>query len=57
MKGEIEPFLDMVMSMLIYSSLPELFWGYALEISVYILKLVPSKYVSKISTELWRAKT
>ena len=46
--------LDMVRSMLSYSSLPESFWGYALETAAYILNLVPSKSVSKTPTELWK---
>ena len=44
--------LDMVRSMLSYSSLPVSFWGYALETAMYILNLVPSKSVLKIPTEL-----
>ena len=44
--------LDMVMSMLSYSSL---FWGYALETTIYTLRLVPSKSVSKTPTKLWKA--
>ena len=39
--------------MLSYSSLPVLFWGYALETAMYILNLVPSKSVPKTSTKLW----
>ena len=46
--------LDMVRSMLSYSSLPESFWGYALETAAYILNLVPFKSVSKTPTELWK---
>ena len=38
--------LDMVRSMMSYVSLPNFFWGHALEISQYILNLVPSKAVS-----------
>ena len=48
--------LDMVRSMLSYSSLPESFWGYALETVAYILNLVPSKSVSKTPTELWKGR-
>ena len=48
--------LDMVRSMLSYSSLPESFWGYALETAAYILNLVPSKSVSKTPTELWKGR-
>ena len=43
----------MVKSMLCYSSLPKLFWGYQKTI-VYILNLVPYKSVSKTPTELWK---
>ena len=46
--------LDMVRSMLSYSSLPKSFWGYALETAAYILNLVPSKSVSKTPIELWK---
>ena len=48
--------LDMARSMLSYSSLPESFWGYALETTTYILNLVPSKSVSKTPTELWKGR-
>ena len=48
--------LDMVRSMLSYSSLPELFWGYALETAAYKLNLVPSKSVSKTPTKLWKGR-
>ena len=48
--------LDMVRSMLSYSSLPESFWGYALKTAAYILNLVPSKFVSKTPTELWKGR-
>ena len=48
--------LDMVRSMLSYSSLPMSFWGYALETAMYLLNLVPSKSVSKTPTELWNGR-
>ena len=48
--------LDMVRSMLNYSSLPESLWGYALETTIYILNLVSSKSVSKTTTELWKGR-
>ena len=48
--------LDMVRSMLSYSSSPESLWGYALETAAYILNLVPSKSVSKTPTELWKGR-
>ena len=43
----------MVRSMLSYSSLPILFYGYALETATYLLNLIPSKSVSKTPIELW----
>ena len=46
----------MVRSMLSYSSLPILFWGYALETATYLLNLIPSKVVSKTPTELWNGR-
>ena len=46
--------LDMVKLMLCYSSLPKLFWGYALETIIYILNLVLAKFVSKTPIELWK---
>ena len=36
-----------------YASLPDSFWGYALETTQYILNLVPSKVVSTTPNELW----
>ena len=48
--------LNMVRSMLSYSSLPISFWGYALETATYLLNLIPSKLVSKIPTELWNGR-
>ena len=48
--------LDMVRSMLSYSSLPISFWGYALETVTYLLNLIPSKSVSKTPTELWNGR-
>ena len=35
--------LDMVRSMMSYSTLPISFWGYSLQTAVYILNVVPSK--------------
>ncbi|KAL8541817.1 hypothetical protein ACS0TY_002897 [Phlomoides rotata] len=43
----------MVRSMMSYSDLPKSFWGYVLEITAYILNLVPSKSVPKTPSELW----
>ena len=48
--------LDMVRSMLSYSSLLISFWGYALETSTYLLNLIPSKSISKTPTELWNGR-
>ena len=39
--------------MMSYTSLPNPFWGHALETTQYILNLVPSKAVSTILKELW----
>ena len=39
--------LDMVRSIMSYVSLPNFFWGHALETTQYILNLVPSKAVRK----------
>ncbi|KAH9670955.1 hypothetical protein KPL70_017162 [Citrus sinensis] len=48
--------LDMVRSMLSYSSLLISFWGLALETAVYLLNLVPSKSVPKTLIELWSGR-
>lgn len=45
--------LDMVRSMLSYSTLPISFWGYALQTAIYILNVVPSKSVPETPYELW----
>ena len=45
--------LDMVRSMMSYSSLPISFWGCSLQIAVYILNVVPSKSIQKTPLELW----
>ena len=45
--------LDMVKSMMSYSTLPISFWGYALNTAMYLLNLVPSKSVPKTPVELW----
>ena len=46
----------MVRSILSYSSLPSSFWGLALETTVYLLNLVPSKSVPKTLLELWSGR-
>ncbi|KAL0546565.1 hypothetical protein IC582_016476 [Cucumis melo] len=48
--------LDMVRSMMSFARLPDSFWGYALETSIYILNNVPSKSVSKIPYELCKGR-
>ena len=48
--------LDMVRSMMSYSTLPISFWGYALNTVMYFLNLVPSKSVPKIPVELWNGR-
>ena len=48
--------LDMVRSMMIRTSLPIAFWGYALETGAHILNLVPTKKVSKTPHEMWTGK-
>ena len=46
-------FLEMVKSMISYSTLPISFWGYAQKIAMHILNLVPSKSVPNTPKELW----
>ena len=43
----------MVKSMLSYSTLPISFWGYALNTTIYLLNLVPSKSIPKTLVKLW----
>ena len=45
--------LDMVRSMMSYSTLPKIFWGYALQTATDILNVVPSKTVQKTPMKLW----
>ena len=45
--------LDIVRSMVSYSTLPTSFWGYALQTVVDILNVVPSKATLKTPIELW----
>ena len=45
--------LEMVRSMMSYSTLPIFFWGYALKTIMHILNLVPSKSVPNTPKELW----
>ena len=48
--------LDMVRSMMSYSSLALSFWGYALQTAVYILNVVPSKSIQHTPLELWSGR-
>ena len=45
--------LDIVRSMMSYSSLPISFLGYSLQTAVYILNVGPSKSIQKTPLELW----
>ena len=45
--------LDMVRSLLSYSTLPISFWGYALNTAMYLLNLVHLKSIPKTPVELW----
>jgi hypothetical protein len=45
--------IDMVRSMLNYSTLPIILWMEALKTTIHILNWIPSKSVSKIPYELW----
>ena len=45
--------MDMVRSMMSRTKLPQSLWGEALQIAMYILNRVPSKYVPKTPFELW----
>ena len=46
----------MVRSMMSFAQLPDYFWGYALEKTIYILNNVPSKSVSETPYELWKGR-
>ncbi|KAK0586091.1 hypothetical protein LWI29_000773 [Acer saccharum] len=48
--------MEMVRSMISFSSLPNSFWGYALQTAAYILNVVPSKSVPKTPLELWNGR-
>ena len=48
--------MEMKMSMMSKSNLPEYLWGEAIKTTTYILKHVPSKSVPKTSFELWTGK-
>ncbi|GJU12414.1 retrotransposon protein, putative, ty1-copia subclass [Tanacetum coccineum] len=48
--------LDMVRSMMNFTTLPLSFWDYALESTTRILNMVPTKKVDKTPYELWHRK-
>ena len=48
--------MEMVRSMISFSSLPNSFWGYALQTASYILNVMPSKSVPKTPLELWNGR-
>jgi hypothetical protein len=48
--------LDMVRSMMSRSTLPSLFWSYALLTAARILNMVPTKKVEKTPYEIWHGK-
>ena len=48
--------MEMVRSMMSYSSLPLSFWGYALETAAYVLNQVPSKTVPRTPYERWTGR-
>lgn len=48
--------LEMVRSMMSYSTLPVSFWGYALKTAIHILNLVPSKSIPNTPKELWNRR-
>jgi hypothetical protein len=48
--------LDMVRSMMSQTNLPLFFWGYALEIAMFTLNRVPTKYVERTPYQIWTGK-
>ena len=48
--------LEMVRSMMGKADLPKSFWGYELEIPIYILNIVPSKSIDVTPYEIWTNK-
>ena len=48
--------MEMVRSMMSYSTLPVSFWGYALKIAMHILNLIPSKSIPNTLMELWSGR-
>ena len=49
--------MDIVISLMSYSDMPNSFGGHALETTAYILNLVPSKSVTITHTELWNGSS
>lgn len=45
--------IEMVSAMISYVTLPISFWGYTLDIAMYLLNLVPSQSFSKKPIGLW----
>ena len=45
--------MDMVWSIMSFTSLPKFLWGYAIESACYLLNRVPSKSVPKTPYEIW----
>ena len=45
--------LDMIWSMISITDLSLIFWGYALEIAIYLLNKVPTKSAQNTPYELW----
>nr|GEX57450.1 hypothetical protein [Tanacetum cinerariifolium] len=54
---EFKDYLNMVRSMFNLTTLPLSFWDYALESTVRILNMVPTKKVDKTPYEIWHSKT
>ena len=48
--------LDMVHSMMSFTDLHLFLWGHALQIAIFILNKVPSKFVSFMPYEIWYGK-
>ena len=48
--------LDMVRSMMSHTTLPKMFWGYALETAALIINNVPTKKVDKTPYEIWHKR-
>ncbi|KAL0394470.1 UNVERIFIED_CONTAM: hypothetical protein Slati_4413200 [Sesamum latifolium] len=48
--------LDMVRSMMSFTELPPSFWGHALETTVKLLNILPSKSIPQTPYEIWHGK-